>query len=265
MARSGTPDILREIVEVKRTEVERLRSEAPISQLEARIAAQPLPLNLAGALLGESVRVIAEVKKASPARGLLRPDFDPTALARVYVEHGAVAISVLTNADHFQGSIDHMAAVHGVANHRGVPVLRKEFIFDPYQVYEARAYGADAILLIVAMLTPRQISALSDLARSFWMQCLIEVHNEEELHLALDAGAEIVGINNRDLHTFTTDLGVTERLAPMVPSGKIVVSESGISERKDVLRVKHAGAHAVLVGEALITAKDVGAKLRELL
>ena len=265
MARARTPDILKKIVDVKRVEVERLRSEAPISQLEARIAAQSPPLNLAGALLGESVRVIAEVKKASPTKGLLRPDFDPAALAAAYVENGAAAISVLTNADHFQGSLDHMAAVHGVVNRLGVPVLRKEFIFDPYQVYEARAYGADAILLIVAMLTPLQLKALSDLARSFWMQCLIEVHDEQELRQALDAGAEIIGINNRDLHTFTTDLEVTERLAPMVPGSKIVVSESGIGDRKDVLRVKHAGAHAVLVGEALVTARDVGAKLRELL
>ena len=150
-----TPDILKEIVAVKRREVERLKVETPVPDLEARIERRNPPLNFGGALMGASVRIIAEVKKASPAKGLLRAGFDPVDLATAYVENGAAAISVLTNAGHFQGSIDHLAAVHSVANPKGVPVLRKEFIFDPYQVHEARAYGADAILLIVAMLTPR--------------------------------------------------------------------------------------------------------------
>jgi indole-3-glycerol phosphate synthase len=214
--------------------------------------------------MGGSVRIIAEVKKASPAKGLLRPDFDPVALAGAYVENGAAAISVLTNADHFQGSIDHLAAVHSVANPRGVPVLRKEFIFDPYQVHEARAYGADAMLLIVAMLTPDDLADLMALAQRFWMQCLVEVHDEEELRVALDAGAEIVGINNRDLRTFRTSLDVTERLASLVPEGKVLVSESGIRSRGDIERLHEAGAHAALIGEALVVAGDAGSKLREL-
>ena len=144
-------------------------------------------------------------------------------------------------------------------------MLRKEFIYDPYQVYEARAHGADAILLIVAMLSPSQLSELGDLARRFWMQVLVEVHDEGELKTALDTDADIVGINNRDLRTFVTDLAVTDRLAGMVPPGKIVVSESGVSSRGQVDRVGRAGAHAVLVGEALVTATDVAAKLRELI
>ena len=147
---------------------------------------------------------------------------------------------------------------------RGLPVLCKEFIFDPYQVYEARAYGADAILLVVAVLTPEMLVELKRLAERFWMQCLVEVHDKEELEVALAAGAEIVGINNRDLRTFKTDLEVTERLAPLVPGDKVIVSESGISHRDHIQRVKKAGAHAALIGEALITAPDVGSKLRSL-
>ena len=257
-------DILHKIVEVKRVEVERLKVERPIAELERRIETRPPTLNLAGALFGDSVRIIAEVKKASPSKGLLREDFDPKWLAKTYADNGAAAISVLTNADHFQGSIDHLNAVNTVANPRKIPVLRKEFIFDEYQVYEARAYGADAILLIVAMLTPEKLRSLMALSRKFWMQCLIEVHDEEELKVALDVGAEIVGINNRDLRTFTTNLAVTERLASRVPFGAVVVSESGISNRDHLRRIKAAGAHAALIGEALVTAPDVGAKLGEL-
>ena len=191
MAKLDTPDILKEIVAVKRREVERLKVEAPVSELEARVEKQKPPLNFAGALMGESVRIIAEVKKASPTKGLLRSDFDAAALATAYVENGAAAVSVLTNADHFQGSIDHLAAVHAVANPHGVPVLRKEFIFDPYQVYEARAYGADAILLIVSILTPSLLVELRDLAGSFWMQTMVEVHDEEELRAALGTRARV--------------------------------------------------------------------------
>ena len=257
-------DILQKIVEVKRREVERLKAELPIAELERRIEVQQPPLNLAGQLFGESVRIIAEVKKASPSKGLLREDFDPKSLAKTYAENGAAAISVLTNADHFQGSIEHLEMVRAVANPHRIPVLRKEFIFDEYQVYEARAYGADAILLIVAMLTPDELKSLMELSQRFWMQCLVEVHDEEELNIALDAGVEIVGINNRDLRTFITDLAVTERLASRIPFGKVVVSESGINNRNHLRRIKSAGAHAALIGEALVTAPDVGEKLGEL-
>ena len=259
----NTPDILKAIVDAKRQEVERLKVEAPIALLEERIESQDRPLNFAGALMGSSVRVIAEVKRASPTRGVLRPDFDPAWLAKTYADGGAAAVSVLTNAEHFQGSIEHMEAVHKAVRGTGVPVLRKEFIFDPYQVYEARAYGADAILLIVAMLTPDSLAELFALSQRFWMQCLVEVHDERELAVALDTGAEIIGINNRDLRTFATDLATTERLAPLAPPGSIVVSESGIASRADVQRVGAAGAHAVLIGESLVTAEDVPAKLRE--
>ena len=255
--------ILDDIVAAKRDEVEAQKSEAPLSSLEERIAAQPRPLNLSGALLGDQVRLIGEIKKASPSRGLLCPDFDPVRLAHTYIENGAAAISVLTDP-RFQGTLDHLAAVKQTALPRGVPILRKDFMFDPYQVYEARAYGADAILLIVAVLTPQELAELLALGRHFWMQCLVEVHTRDELGTAVDAGAEIIGINNRDLRSFRTELSVTQELAGLVPRGKVVVSESGIGTKEDMLMLKGLGVHAALVGEALVTAPDVGAKVREL-
>ena len=262
--RPNPPNILKEIVSAKRREVERLMVEAPISLLEGRIEKQKPALDFAGALRGDGVRIIAEIKKASPSRGLLRPDFDPVSLAATYAENGAAAISVLTNADYFQGSIEHLEAVHGEVNPRGIPVLRKEFIFDRYQVHEARAYGADAILLIVAVLSSESLRELRELAERLRMQSLIEVHDEDELETALEAGAAIIGINNRDLRTFKTDLEVTERLAPLVPGGKMIVSESGIHNRHDIRRIQRAGANAALIGEALVTAPSVGATLRGL-
>jgi indole-3-glycerol phosphate synthase len=260
----GTPNILKKIVEVKRREVERLKVELPLSELKQRIELQTPPLDFAKALRGGDVGVIAEVKKASPSKGLLREDFDAVWLAQTYAENGAAAISVLTNVNHFQGSIEHLEAVHSVANPRGIPVLRKEFIYDPYQVYEARAYGADALLLIVAMLTPEFLKELLVLSVELGMQCLVEIHDESELDVALKSGAEVVGINNRDLRTFKTDLGLTDRLAPLIPREKVIVSESGISSREHIERVKAVGANAVLIGESLVTASDVGSKLREL-
>ena len=263
MTTTGVPDILKEIVDVKRVEGERLKLDQPLSALERRIDAQDSPRSLSDALTGTSVRIIAEVKKASPSKGLLRTDFDPVAIATEYIDNGAAAISVLTNADHFQGHIDHMASVRELAGPKGVPVLRKEFVFDPYQVYEARAYGADAILLIVAMLAPNSLSDLGELARKLGMQVLVEVHDEEEVKVALDTGAEIVGINNRDLRTFKTDLGVTLRLASKIPKEKTIVSESGIRNRDDIRAIQEAGANAALIGESLVTARDIGAKLQE--
>ena len=263
---ADTPDILKKIVDVERKDLERRRAAAPLSDLERLVkdVGSPPPLNLAGSLMGDSTRVIAEVKRATPSKGVLREDIDAGALATTYADNGAAAISVLTNGPFFQGSLGDMSSIHGAVRSRNVPILRKDFLFDPYQVWEARAHGADAVLLIVAMLSPAQMSELMDAARRLWMQCLVEVHTERELETAVGAGAEIVGINNRDLHTFTTDLAVTERLAPRVPPDRIVVSESGISSREDVARVARAGAHAILVGEALVTSDDPGARLREL-
>ena len=264
MVRRDTPDILAEILESKRREVQRLKVEVPQAELQRLAEGQEPALSLRRALTGDSVRIIAEVKKASPARGLLRREFDPGQLATMYVDNGAAAISVLTDEGYFQGSLEHLKAAKVAASPAGVPILRKEFIFDPYQVFEARGAGADAILLIVAMLTPECLAELLELSAKLGMECLVEAHDRQELESALDAGAEVLGINNRDLRTFDTDLAVTEALAPSVPEGKTIVSESGISRRSHIDRIAKAGAHAALVGEALVTADDPGAKLREL-
>ena len=233
------------------------------ASLEAAAAAQSRPLNLSGALLSGGVRLIAEVKKASPSRGLLSPDFDPVRLAETYVNNGAAAVSCLTDL-RFQGELEHLAQIKRTGASQRAPVLRKDFIFDDYQVHEARAAGADGILLIVAILQPDQLKSLMEIAQGLWMQCLVEVHDEDELQIAVNAGAEIIGFNNRDLHTFTTDLSVTERLAPLVPRGKVIVSESGIFTRDDLRRLNRVRVNAALVGEALVTAPDVAAKVREL-
>jgi len=255
-------NILDEIVAAKMKELVLQKDQVGQAELETRMAAQAPPLNLSGALMGGGVRLIAEVKKASPSRGLLRPEFDPVDLAQTYVDNGAAAVSVLTDA-RFQGEPEHLANIKSSGASGRAPVLRKDFIFDPYQIYEARSIGADALLLIVAILGPVQLKQLLTMSMSMWMQCLVEVHDKVQLEVALEAGAEIIGINNRDLRTFTTDLAVTEQLAPLIPRGKIIVSESGINSKADLARLGSIGVNATLVGEALVTAPDVAGKVRE--
>lgn len=255
--------ILEEIVEAKKGEVAEQKRRVSLSELEVHVKGMGLPLNLSGALLGDRVRLIAEVKKASPSRGLLAENFDPVALSQTYVDNGAAAISVLTDP-RFQGTLEDLEAVSGVVAASRTPVIRKDFIFDPYQVYEARSHGADGLLLIAAVLTSEQLMEMLAACQELWIQALVEVHDEAELESAVEAGAEIIGINNRNLHTFETSLSVTERLAGRVPRGKIIVSESGIFTAEDVAMVGRLGANAVLVGEALVTAEDTAAKVREL-
>ena len=259
-----TGTILDKILESKRAEVERHRRETPMPALRERTAGMPAPLNFAGALWGAQVRLIAEVKRASPSKGLLAPQFDPVALATCYAENGAAAISVLTERDHFQGGLEHLETVKEAVAPLGTPVLRKDFLYDPYQLHEARAHGADAVLLIVAMLEPALLRELLAVGRELWLQALVEVHSQRELETALKAGAEVIGINHRDLRTFDVDLSLTERLRPMIPPGVLVVAESGISTADDVAALRKARVNAVLVGEALMLAPDVGAKVREL-
>lgn len=265
MINSNTPDILRTIVESKRSRVEMSKSLHSYSDLEDIIQEAHVPLNFAGRLMGNSPRVIAEVKKASPSKGLFVRNLDVPKLANSYAENGAAAISVLTNEDHFQGSIADLAQVSETVRSAGVPVLRKEFIFDSYQIYEARAFGADAILLIVSMLEKSQLLEFMEIAKSIWLQCLVEVHDQLELEIALDIGSEVIGINNRNLRTFETTLNTTEELAPKVPLGKIVVSESGISNKDDIKRLQEAGAHAMLVGESLMRSGDPGKALKAII
>jgi indole-3-glycerol phosphate synthase len=213
------------------------------------------------ALKHEHVALIAEVKRASPSRGTLRAELDPAQLAHVYAESGASAISVLTDTKYFHGSLADLQAVHAAVD---VPVLRKDFIVDEYQLYEARAHQADAVLLIVRILSDAQLRDYLALARSLSLGVLTEVHDEAELDGALAADVHIIGINNRNLADFTVSLTTTERLAPRIPSGNIIVAESAIVTRADVERVARVGAQAVLVGEALVRADDIGAKVREL-
>jgi len=254
--------MLDRIIAQKREEVEHRKKSMPLASLKERIAQRKAPLDFALALGGDHTRLIAEVKRASPSRGVLCPNFNPVELAKDYAEGGAAAISVLTESNYFEGSIDHLAAIREDIE---LPLLRKDFIFDPYQVYESRAYGADALLLIVASLSQEQLEELLSLSHSLGLNCLVEVHDEAEVERALLTQAKIIGINNRDLTTFTVDINTTRRLRPLIPQERIVVSESGIKSRSDVEKLKGWGVNAVLVGEALVTTGNIQTKMRELI
>ncbi len=259
--------ILDDILAYKRNEeLPRLKRKQPEAMLRARAKLASPPLDFAAALSPVGVSLIAEIKRASPSSGLLRPQFDAAELARAYAKNGADAISVLTDARFFQGQTEHLVTARAAAHEAGheVPVLRKDFIFDPYQVYETRVMGADALLLIVAALGDRKLRALLDLTHQLGLQALVETHNEAELGRALALRPRIIGINNRDLATFHVDLETTLRLRPRVPSDVILVSESGIESHADVQRLAGAGVDAMLVGTALVRTKDVAAKVRAL-
>ncbi len=257
--------ILDEIVAAKREELEEAKSLVPFEKISQMALRRPRPLDLAAALRGERVRLIAEVKKASPSKGLICENFNPVEIAKVYCRNQAAAISVLTEVQYFQGSLDYLSDIDYSLGETRPPLLRKDFIFDPYQVYESRAYGADAILLITAILKYQELTELLVLAHSLNMQCLVEVHNENEIKLALESGARIIGINNRDLKTFKVDINTTARLRPLIPDGHVVVSESGIKNREDIARLQSCGVQAALVGETLMTAIDIALKMKELM
>ena len=257
------PSILDRIVAKKREELTVAKATAPLSALRDTIASRPPALDFAGALKSDRISLIAEVKKASPSRGLLREDFQPRELAATYSGNGAAAISVITDG-HFLGEPAHLTAVKDSGASGSAPVLRKDFLFDPYQVYEARAIGADTYLLIVDILSPSQLAELIHLGSELGMTPLVETHDADEIATAVEAEARVIGINNRDLHTFNTDLATTESLAPLIPRDKIIVSESGISTPEDLARLQPFGIDAVLVGEALVTATDTSAKVRSL-
>jgi len=259
--------ILDRILAAKREAVAAARTARPLRELRAAAAAAPPLRDFAGAIrrgrgAPAPIRAIAEVKRASPSAGVLREPFDPAGLAAAYAEAGASALSVLTDGPFFQGAPEHLGAARRAG---GLPTLRKDFILDPYQVYETRALGADALLLIVAALEPPLLRELLGLSGEIGLAALTEVHTTAELEIALGAGARILGINNRDLRTFRVDLGVTFDLLPKIPAEVPVVSESGIASRADVARLEAAGVDAVLVGEALLRAESPGAALRALL
>lgn len=256
-------NILNEISAVRRERLEKEKRAVPLEALERRAAAQHrLALDFIQAFPAARVNVIAEVKRASPSRGLLRENFDPEALAESYSLAGACAVSVLTERDHFMGSLEFLERVRPRVS---VPVLRKDFLTDPYQVVETRAAGADSFLLIAALLEPDSLRSLIEFGRAWGMEPLVEVHDEGELETALKCGARVIGINNRDLATFNVDLRVTLRLAPRVPPDRILISESGIKTHADIVRLSEAGVGGFLVGESLVTAPDPMAKLKGLI
>ncbi|MBI5285684.1 MAG: indole-3-glycerol phosphate synthase TrpC [Chloroflexi bacterium] len=274
-----TPTILDRIVADKRIEVEARKLHEPLDALKRRQDRIPTEQwSLVRAILegprgpstgGKRIQLIAEIKKASPSKGRLVATLEHRAIARTYTIGGAAGISVITESKYFQGSIDFLSdcrvSIDGYYPGGRPAMLRKDFIFDPYQVHESRAYGADAILLIVAILTDGELAELIDLAHKLQMECLVEVANEQEVARALKVEADLIGINNRDLHTFEVDLATTERLRPMIPEDRCVVALSGVHTRADSERMARAGVHAILVAEALMTATDVTTKMRELL
>ena len=256
--------LLERIVSENAPALDERKAQHPVEEVEAAALASPPARSLALALQSEEVSVIAEVKKASPSKGVFRRRFDAVELARTYAAYGAAAISVLTEPLFFQGSLTTLRRIVHALGESHPPVLRKDFIVDLYQVFEARACGADCILLIVNLLDDRNLESLLSLSHELGMDCLVEVHDEAELERALKTDSRVIGINNRDLHTFEVDLATFDRLAPLVPRGCVLVAESGIHDAQDVQRVRHRGADAVLVGEALVMASNAGVKLREL-
>jgi indole-3-glycerol phosphate synthase len=257
--------ILDRILETKRDEIALLRERRTSADLRARAGEMPPTRGFADALRGAApaVALIAEVKKASPSKGVIRQDFDPVAVARAYHEGGAHCLSVLTDETYFQGSLAYLAVIREAVP---LPLLRKDFVLDPLQIYEARVAGADAVLLIVAAVpSPARLAELRHVAETLGMDALVEVHDERELALARESGATLIGVNNRDLHTFAVRLETTEALLPLFPPHALAVAESGIHTRDDVERLQRAGAHAILVGESLMRAEDIAAATRSLL
>jgi indole-3-glycerol phosphate synthase len=252
-------NILERIVASKKTEIAASMARVPEAVLERKLSGAPAALDFMGALmvLGE-VRVIAEVKKASPSAGVIRNDFDPVAIAQIYESHGAACISVLTDTPFFQGNLQYLIAIRAAVS---LPLLRKDFILTRYQILEARLAGADAILLIAEILTPTELAKLLREAQSLGLQALVELHDAESLQAVLDSGARMIGVNNRDLRTFETRLEHTLEVANRVPKDCFLVSESGIRTHADVKLLQQAGVRAILVGESLMRSPDIGKQL----
>jgi indole-3-glycerol phosphate synthase len=257
-------DILQRILATKRDEIAAGQARQSTAELHARAAGMPVPRGFAQQLMERTntgLAVIAEVKKASPSAGIIRADFNPAAIARSYEAGGASCLSVLTDQDYFQGAPEYLKQARAACS---LPVLRKDFIIDPWQVLEARVMGADCILLIVAALELAELQQLENLARELSLDVLVEVHDEAELELALQTDARLIGVNNRNLKSFVTDIAVSERIRPLIPADCLMVTESGIHRREDVQRLQRQDIRAYLVGEAFMRAADPGQALQAL-
>jgi indole-3-glycerol phosphate synthase len=257
--------ILDQIVQDKQIELAARQKQVPLEVMRKLVMRLPPVRDFKAALSGPGIKLIAEVKKASPSKGLICKDFDPLRIARTYTESGVAAISVLTESKYFQGNLDYITQISASLGGTCPPLLRKDFILEPYQVYESRAYGADALLLIAAILEYRQLSQLLNLSHQLGLVCLVEIHNEDEAAKAVAAGADIIGINNRDLLTFQVSLDTTARLRSLIPAGKIAVSESGIKTRQDMQQLQQWGVQAALVGETLVASSNISATIKELI
>ena len=255
-------EILATIARHVREVIEHRQRAMPLAALQDRPLFQSPPRGFARYLTGNTRRIIAEIKKASPSKGVIRSDFDPVAIAKDYASHGASAISVLTEERFFQGSLLHLEEIRHAVD---CPLLRKDFMLDPYQLVEAKSYGADAVLFIAAMLEPGLMRELREQATALSLDALVEVHSEKELEMAIAAGAQLLGINNRDLRTFEVNLSTTERLVPLIPAGTPAICESGIDRPNQIRRVEKLGIHIFLIGESLMRAPEPGEKLAELL
>lgn len=262
---TNVPDVLERILKVKREETASARAKRDLASLRVEAEAMPpcrgFEVAMRSRMEAGKPAVIAEVKRASPSKGLLRDPFDPAAIGRSYAEHGAACLSVLTDVEFFKGAPEFLGQAREAS---GLPALRKDFMIDPYQVYEARVWGADCILLIVSALGREQMQELEALALSLGMAVLVEVHDAAELEVALELRTPLIGVNNRNLRTFETSLDVTLSLLPQVPSGRLLITESGIATRADVERLQNHGVNGFLVGEAFMKAENPGRALREL-
>ncbi len=255
--------MLEEIIEHKRVEVEARKKKVGLADLKSKLADAPQIRSFKEAISKptNNINLIAEIKRASPSAGLIRKDFHPVEIAKIYQEAGAAAISILTDEKFFEGNLNFLPQVKREVS---LPLLRKDFIIDEYQIYESRIYGADALLLIAGTLSEAQMTEFLSLSHDLEMDCLVEVYNEEELKKVLETPAEIIGINNRDLSTFQVDLSTTRRLRKLIPDSKIVVAESGIRSREDVQLLAEEKVDAILVGESLLRSKDIRGKIEEL-
>jgi len=255
-------DILAEIISYKKKRIAQKKEKIPLAKLKDKIAELPSARNFKRAISSSGkINLICEIKRASPSSGLICKDFQPKEIAQTYERNGAAAISILTEEKYFQGDILHLFSVKQTVK---IPLLRKDFIIDEYQLFESRAFGADAVLLISSLLNVEEMANFMKIVENLGMEALLEVHSEEDLEKVLSTPADVIGINNRDLKDFTVDLKVTENLVKKIPKGKIVVSESGIKSKEDVLLLKNIGINAILLGQVLLESEDIGRKLREM-